>query len=84
MYLADDKKQVQLLELKADESITVNGADALALERRIDCDISKIDSLAGACAGGFTNVYLDYVVGHPYEELERHGPSAGTVTRLPA
>ena len=59
VYLADDEKKVQLLELDSGDSITVNGEDVLALEPRIDYEISKMDSLAGAFAGGFTNVYLE-------------------------
>ena len=59
VYLADDEKKVQLLELDSSDSITVNGEDVLALEPRIDYEISKMDSLAGAFAGGFTNVYLE-------------------------
>ncbi|QSG04996.1 AIM24 family protein [Halapricum desulfuricans] len=70
VYLADDEKKVQLLELEADESITVNGEDVLALEPRIDYEISKMDSLAGAFAGGFTNVYLE---GPGFVALTTHG-----------
>lgn len=59
VYLADQEKKVQLLELDADESITVNGEDVLAFDSEIDYEISTIDSLAGSFAGGFTNVYLE-------------------------
>ena len=58
-YLADDEKKVQILELGAGESITVNGEDVLAFESRVSYEIDKMDSLAGAFAGGFTNVYLE-------------------------
>jgi uncharacterized protein (AIM24 family) len=58
-YLADREKKVQLLDLDADESITVNGEDILAFEPGVDYEISTIDSLAGSFAGGFTNVYLE-------------------------
>lgn len=58
-YLADDEKKVQILELGAGESVTVNGEDVLAFESRVSYEIDKMDSLAGAFAGGFTNVYLD-------------------------
>ena len=59
VYFADNGKKVQVLQLDAGDSITVNGEDVLALEPRIDYEISKMDSLAGAFAGGFTNVYLE-------------------------
>ncbi|ERG94431.1 AIM24 family protein [Haloquadratum walsbyi] len=58
VYLADQQKKVQLLNLDADESITVNGEDILAFENRVSFEISTIDSLAGSFAGGLTNVYL--------------------------
>ena len=59
VYLADSEKKVQLLELDADESITVNGEDVLAFDQGISYEISSMDTLAGAFAGGFTNVYLE-------------------------
>jgi uncharacterized protein (AIM24 family) len=59
VYLADQEKKVQVLELETDEAITVNGEDVLAFESDIDYEISTIDSLAGSFAGGFTNVYLE-------------------------
>lgn len=59
VYLADQGKKVQILELDADEALTVNGEDILAFESRLDYEVSTIDSLAGAFAGGFSNVYLD-------------------------
>ncbi|MFB6188252.1 MAG: AIM24 family protein, partial [Halapricum sp.] len=59
VYLADDEKKVQLLELDDSDSITVNGEDVLAFESSITYEISSMDSLAGAFAGGFINVFLD-------------------------
>jgi uncharacterized protein (AIM24 family) len=59
VYLADNEKKVQVLELEADDAITVNGEDVLAFESQISYEIDKMDSLAGAFAGGFTNVYLE-------------------------
>ena len=58
-YLAEDGKKIQILDLDADDSITVNGDDILAFEDCVSYEISTIDSLAGAFAGGFTNVILD-------------------------
>jgi len=59
VYFADDGKKVQVVELGAGESITVNGEDVLAFEESLSYEISTIDSLAGAFAGGFSNVYLE-------------------------
>jgi uncharacterized protein (AIM24 family) len=58
-YLADSEKKVQLLELDAGDAITVNGEDVLAFGEEIAYEISSMDSLAGAFAGGFTNVSLE-------------------------
>lgn len=59
VYLADSEKKVQLLELDAEDSITVNGEDVLAFEPSVSYEISSMDTLAGAFAGGFTNVFLE-------------------------
>lgn len=59
VYLADNEKKVQILELDDDDAVTVNGEDVLAFESNISYKIDKMDSLAGAFAGGFTNVYLE-------------------------
>lgn len=56
--LADSEKKVQLLRLGQGESITVNSEDVLAFESDVDSEISKIEGLAGALAGRFSNVYL--------------------------
>ncbi|GAB3417077.1 AIM24 family protein [Haloparvum alkalitolerans] len=69
-YLADGGKKVQVLELGADDAITVNGEDVLAFEDRISYEISTIDSLAGSLAGGFTNVFLS---GPGYVAITTHG-----------
>lgn len=58
VYLADHEKKVQLLALDAGESVTVNGEDILAFDD-LTYEITKMDSLAGAFAGGFTNVALE-------------------------
>ncbi|MWG35686.1 AIM24 family protein [Halomarina oriensis] len=59
LYLADRGKKVQVLDLEADDAITVNGEDVLAFEESLSYRIDRIDSLAGAFAGGLTNVYLE-------------------------
>jgi uncharacterized protein (AIM24 family) len=58
LYVADQGKKIQILDLDEDESISVNGNDVLAFESGVDYDISTIGSLSGAAAGGLTNVYL--------------------------
>ena len=58
VYLADQEKKIQILELGAGESISVNGNDVLAFEDRVDYKISTIGSIGGASAAGLLNVYL--------------------------
>ncbi|MFB6109543.1 MAG: AIM24 family protein [Halodesulfurarchaeum sp.] len=70
VYLADREKRVQVLELDAEESVTVNGEDVLAFESDISYEVGSIDSLAGSFAGGFTNVHLS---GPGYVALTTHG-----------
>ncbi|MFO8115047.1 MAG: AIM24 family protein [Halorubrum sp.] len=70
VYFADAGKKVQVIELDAGESITVNGEDVLAFEESLSYEISTIDSLAGSFAGGFSNVYLE---GPGYVALTTHG-----------
>jgi len=59
VYVADQGKEVQILELDAGQDISVNGEDVLAFESRVDYKISTIDSIAGISAGGLTNVFLE-------------------------
>ncbi|RDI69966.1 AIM24 family protein [Halopelagius longus] len=58
LYLADQGKEVQILELDADDEISVNGNDVLAFEESIDWDIKMLSSIAGASSGGLFNVFL--------------------------
>ncbi|GGN09046.1 AIM24 family protein [Halarchaeum nitratireducens] len=58
LYVADQGKEIQLLELDADEAISVNGMDVLAFEDRVDYEIGVTGSLGGASAAGLTNVFL--------------------------
>jgi uncharacterized protein (AIM24 family) len=58
LYVADRGKKVQILDLDAEESISVNGNDVLAFESGVDYEIDTIGSLSEAAAGGLTNVYL--------------------------
>jgi len=59
LYVADQGKEIQILELDDGESISVNGNDVLAFESGVDYTISTIDSLAGSSTGGLTNVFLE-------------------------
>jgi uncharacterized protein (AIM24 family) len=70
VYLADSEKEVQLLELGAEDSITVNGEDVLAFDPAVSYEISSMDTLAGSFAGGFTNVYLQ---GPGHVAITTHG-----------
>ena len=70
VYLADQEKKVQVLHLEDDDALTINGEDLLAFESRVSYEIGEIDSLAGAFAGGFTNVYLQ---GPGYVAVTTHG-----------
>jgi uncharacterized protein (AIM24 family) len=59
VYLADQGKKIQVIELDAGEEISVNGEDVLAFEADVDYEIRTIDSIAGISAGGMTNVFLE-------------------------
>lgn len=58
IYLADQGKEVQILELGADDEISVNGNDVLAFEDSVSWDIKMMSTIAGASAGGMFNVFL--------------------------
>ena len=58
LYLADQGKEVQILELDADDEISVNGNDILAFEDSVGWDIKMMSSIAGVSSGGLFNVYL--------------------------
>lgn len=59
LYLADQGKNVQVLDLDAGQELSVNGEDILAFESRVDYSIGLIDSLSGVSTGGLTNVFLE-------------------------
>ena len=63
-------KKVQIIALDDGDSITVNDEDVLAFESDVSYEIDTIDSLAGAFAGGLTNVYLE---GPGYVAIATHG-----------
>lgn len=58
LYVAEEGKKVQILELDEGEAISVNGNDVLAFESSIDYEINTVSSISGMAAGGLTNVYL--------------------------
>lgn len=58
LYVADQGKEIQLLDLGPAESISVNGDDVLAFEERVSYEIKMIGSIGGASAAGLTNVFL--------------------------
>ena len=58
LYLADQGKEVQILELDADDEISVNGNDVLAFEDSVSWDIKMMSSIAGTSTGGAFNVFL--------------------------
>jgi len=59
VYVADEAKEIQIMDLDAGESISVNGNDVLAFESSVDYSISTIGSVSGASAGGLVNVFLE-------------------------
>lgn len=58
LYVADQGKKVQVLDLDEGEAISVNGTDVLAFESSVDYEISTVGGLSEAAAGGLTNVFL--------------------------
>ena len=70
VYLADQGKEVQILELDADEELSVNGNDVLAFADSITWDIKMMSSIAGTSSGGMFNVYLS---GPGHVAITTHG-----------
>lgn len=70
LYLADQGKEVQILELDADDEISVNGNDVLAFEDGVTWDIKMMSSIAGTSTGGLFNVYLE---GPGHVAITTHG-----------
>jgi|AntDeeMetagen681_2_1112603.scaffolds.fasta_scaffold08943_1 uncharacterized protein (AIM24 family) len=58
LYLADAGKEVAILELDADDELSVNGNDVLAFEESVTSDIKMMDSIAGSSSSGLFNVFL--------------------------
>ncbi|KAB1194403.1 AIM24 family protein [Haloferax sp. MBLA0076] len=70
LYLADQGKEVQILELDAGEEISVNGNDVLAFESSVNWDIKMLKSIAGTSTGGLFNVFLE---GPGHVAITTHG-----------
>lgn len=70
LYLADQGKEVQILELDADDEISVNGNDVLAFEDGVGWDIEMMNSIAGTSSGGLFNVFLE---GPGHVAITTHG-----------
>jgi uncharacterized protein (AIM24 family) len=70
LYLADQGKEVQIIELGADEEISVNGNDVLAFEEGVGWDIKMMSSIAGTSSGGLFNVFLE---GPGHVAITTHG-----------
>jgi uncharacterized protein (AIM24 family) len=70
LYLADQGKEIQVIELDEGQQLSVNGDDVLAFESRVDYEISTIDSIAGVATGGFSNVFLN---GPGHVAITTHG-----------
>lgn len=58
LYLADQGKQIHILELEANEAISVNGNDILAFQDSITWEIKLMRKAAGMMAGGLFNMHL--------------------------
>lgn len=58
VYLADKSKRIQLVQLREDDEITVNGEDILCFESKVDYEIKSMSGLSGASSKGLLNVFL--------------------------
>ncbi|WP_227379539.1 AIM24 family protein [Haladaptatus halobius] len=70
LYLADQGKEVQILELNEEDEISVNGNDVLAFDESVSWDIKMMKSIAGTSTGGLFNVFLE---GPGYVAITTHG-----------
>jgi uncharacterized protein (AIM24 family) len=70
LYLADQGKEVQILELNEEDEISVNGNDVLAFGESVSWDIKMMKSIAGASTGGLFNVFLE---GPGHVAITTHG-----------
>ena len=59
LYLADQGKELHVLELGAGEALSVNGRDVLAFEESVSWDITMMRRVAGMLGGGLFNMRLE-------------------------
>jgi uncharacterized protein (AIM24 family) len=57
VFLADHAQEIHLIKLDSDR-VTVNGANLLAFDAGIEWNITKVEGLSGALAGGLFNLEL--------------------------
>lgn len=58
VYLAGGGRKITVLELEADDAMTVNGPNVLAFEDSVSWDIEAMKSLSSVLAGGAFNLTL--------------------------
>lgn len=58
LYLADQGKQIHILELTSGDALSVNGNDVLAYQDTVSSDVRMMRKAAGMVAGGLFNVHL--------------------------
>ena len=58
LYLADDAKNIILLQLSAGESISVSGSDVLAFQEGVSWDVRMVQGAGGMMSAGLSNVLL--------------------------
>lgn len=59
VYVADQGKKIQVLDLDPGQKLSVNGNDILAFESEVDYSIGTVGSLGATMSGGLTNVFLE-------------------------
>lgn len=59
LYLADQGKEIHIVELEASDAISVNGNDVLAFQSSVKWDIKMMRKAAGMAAGGLFNMQLE-------------------------
>jgi uncharacterized protein (AIM24 family) len=58
LYVADQGKEIHVLELEAGNAVSVNGSDVLAFQSSVSWDIKMMRKAAGMAAGGLFNIQL--------------------------
>ena len=71
LYLADQKKEIHVIELEAQDALSVNGNDILVFQSSVEWDIKLMKKAAGLIAGGLFNMQLR---GPGLVAFTTHGP----------